>query len=119
MTKPKCTQNSFKRAREAIARKITKKAQLAKIHFHLVRHWFGTIEYHRIYDLDHVRRLLGHRSILPKQIYINLERAIFSGTANEYHMKAVSTVEEATTLIEVGFEYVTEMDGKKLFKKRK
>jgi hypothetical protein len=48
-----------------------------------------------------------------------MEQVLFSGNANEYHVKAVSTVEEAMALIEVGFEYVTDIDGKKLFKKRK
>jgi len=56
---------------------------------------------------------------LPTQIYINMEQAVFAGNADEYHAKAVSTVAEATALIEVGFEYVTEIDGKKLFRKRK
>jgi hypothetical protein len=77
------------------------------------------MEYHKTHDIDHVRRLLGHRSVLSTQIYVNMEQAIFSGNANEYHVKAVSTVEEAKALIEVGFEYVTEIDDKKLFRKRK
>ncbi len=77
------------------------------------------MEYHKTHDTNYVRRLLGHRSVLPTQIYINMEQVIFSGNANEYHVKAVSTVKEATELIEVGFEYVTEIDGKKLFRKRK
>ena len=77
------------------------------------------MEYHKTHDIDHVRRLLGHRSVLPTQIYVNVEQAMFAENANEYHVKAVSTVEEAKALIEVGFEYVTDMDGKKLFRKRK
>jgi len=48
-----------------------------------------------------------------------MEQVIFSGTANDYHVKAVSTVKEATALVEVGFEYVTTIDGKQLFRKRK
>ena len=32
---------------------------------------------------------------------------------------SVRTVEEACELIEVGFEYVCEMDGVKIFRKRK
>jgi len=35
------------------------------------------------------------------------------------YAKAISTAEEAAALIEVEFEYVTEIDGKNLFKKRK
>jgi len=61
----------------------------------------------------------GHKNVLSTQIYINMEQALFSGNSNEYHVKAVSTVDEAMKLVEVGFEYVTEIDGMKLFRKRK
>ena len=37
----------------------------------------------------------------------------------DYICKAVETVEEATQLIEQGFEYVTDVEGVKLFRKRK
>jgi integrase len=114
----KDAQRSLARAREKLAVKVGN-PRIAKIHFHLIRHWKGTMEYHKTHDIDHVRRLLGHRSVLPTQIYVNMEQALFSGNADEYHVKAVSTVEEAKALIEVGFEYVTDMDGKKLFRKRK
>ncbi len=44
----------------------------------------------------------------------NLEASIYhGGEADEFHVKAADTVEEAGKLIETGFEYVTEMDGKK------
>jgi len=39
--------------------------------------------------------------------------------AEEYTVKIASDVEEACKLLEVGFEYVTEFEGKKLFRKRK
>jgi integrase len=118
VTTAKDAQRCFARSRKKIAQKIGN-PRLAKIHFHLMRHWKGTMEYHKTHDFDHVRRLLGHRSILSTQIYVNMEKMLFSGNANEYHVKAVSTVEEATALIKVGFEYVTEIDNKKLFRKRK
>jgi len=41
------------------------------------------------------------------------ESNLFTGNAKEYHVESVSTVEEAKALIEVGFEYGTEIDGKK------
>jgi hypothetical protein len=37
----------------------------------------------------------------------------------EYTVKTAKTLEEARKLVENGFEYVTEMDGLKPFKKRK
>ena len=36
-----------------------------------------------------------------------------------YTCKTVTNIKEATQLIENGFEYITEMDGLKLFRKRK
>ncbi|MEM3728855.1 MAG: hypothetical protein QXF75_06660 [Candidatus Bathyarchaeia archaeon] len=38
---------------------------------------------------------------------------------DEYICKAAKTIEEATQLIEAGFEYVTEINNIKLFRKRK
>ena len=37
----------------------------------------------------------------------------------DYDVKIAETLEEACKLLQVGFEYVTDMDGKKLFRKRK
>jgi hypothetical protein len=51
--------------------------------------------------------------------YINLEQAVFTEQNDEFHVKAVSTLDKACKLLEVGFEYVTDMDGYKLFRKRK
>jgi hypothetical protein len=44
---------------------------------------------------------------------------LFQNTDDEYHVKVAQTLDEATKLLEVGFEYVTDMDGAKIFKKRK
>jgi len=37
----------------------------------------------------------------------------------EYASATVNTIEDAQKLVESGFEYVTEIDGVKLFRKRK
>ena len=93
--------------------------RLAKIHFHLIRHWFGTMQYHKKPDLIHVQKLLGHLNILATQIYINLERVLFKESNDEYHMKVAETIEEATKLLAVGYEYVSTMDNKQIYRKRK
>jgi integrase len=105
------------RQRKTIATKLAN-PRIAKIHFHLIRHWYGTMEYHKRQDLVTVQRLLGHKSILNTQLYVNLEQAIFEAN-DQYNVKLASNIDEACKLLEVGFEYVTEMDGKKLFRKRK
>ena len=76
------------------------------------------MEYHKTQNIIHVQRLLGHKSILNTQIYVNLEQAIFEAN-DDYEVKTAETLDDARKLLEVGFEYVTDMDGMKLFRKRK
>jgi len=64
-------------------------------------------------------KILGHKSIKNTLIYIQLEEAIFQRDSEEYICKVAKNLDEAKELIELGFEYVTEMDGVKLFRKRK
>jgi integrase len=108
----------FKRQRLRVARKL-ENPRLTQITFHTIRHWKGTMEYHKTHDIMHVKTLLGHKSIQSTMLYINLEQAIFDEVDDEFHVKVTETLEEACKLMEVGFEYVTDMDGKKLFRKRK
>jgi integrase len=117
-TQPKHAQNCFKHSRQRIARKLGN-PRLAKIHFHLIRHWFGTMEYHKKPDLIHVQKLLGHRNVMATQIYINLEQALFRDANDEYHVKVAETVDEAVKLISVGYEYVSTIGNTQLYRKRK
>ena len=39
--------------------------------------------------------------------------------SDEFHVKVASNLEEACGLIEAGFEYVSTMDGKQIYRKRK
>jgi len=51
--------------------------------------------------------------------YIQLAETIFKDVSNQFISKAAKTVKGARSLIEAGFEYVTDMDGVKIFRKRK
>ncbi len=73
------------------------------------------MEYHRTKDILYVVKLLGHKNIKNTLIYTQL---IDFGD-DEYVCKTARTIEEAKQLIETGFEYICEMDGVKLFRKRK
>lgn len=77
------------------------------------------MEFHNKPDLDYVRRLLGHKSILNTQIYLNMERMVFNATSDEYVVKVAATLDDAYKLLEAGFEYITDIGGQKLFRKRK
>jgi integrase len=111
-------QSNLRQTRKKVAIRLAN-PRIAKIHYHLLRHWYGTMEYHKKPDIFSVSKLLGHRSVLSTQIYINLEKMIFSGTADDYIVKVVDTLEDAVKLMEVGFEFHTEIEGHKLFRKRK
>ena len=93
--------------------------RIAKIHYHLIRHWYGTMEYHKKPDIFYVSKLLGHKSVLTTQIYINLEKMLFDGPSDDYIVKVAETLDDAIKLMRVGFEFHIEMEGKKLFRKRK
>ena len=93
---------------------------MLKVSFHSLRHLKGTTEYHQTKDLLHVQNVLGHRSIKSTMQYINLEAALYhNSNEDDFHVKIAATLEDACKLLETGFEYVTDMEGKKLFRKRK
>ncbi|MEM3703973.1 MAG: site-specific integrase, partial [Candidatus Bathyarchaeia archaeon] len=90
-----------------------------KITFTTFRHWKATMEYHKTKDILWVMKLLGHNSLRTTLIYIDLEKALFRETNDEFTVRVAENLEEACKLLEVGFEYVTEIDGKRIFRKRK
>jgi hypothetical protein len=58
---------------------------------------------------------MGHKRIQTTLIYTQL----LNLNDDEWISKGATTKEEAKQLIEAGFEYVTEIEGTKLFRKRK
>ena len=42
--------------------------------------------------MEYVRRLLGHKSILNTQLYVNMEKAFFTESSEDYAVKVASTV---------------------------
>jgi hypothetical protein len=74
------------------------------------------MEYHKTKDILHVMQVLGHRNIKNTLIYTQL---IKGREEDEYVCKVAKTVQQAAELIEADFDYVCEIDGVKLFRKRK
>ena len=99
--------------RKTAARKFSN-LRLKKITFTTFRHWKATIEYHKTKDILWVMYLLK-----TTLIYIDLEIALFKEINDGFTVRVAASIDEACKLIEVGFEYVCEMDDKKLFRKRK
>jgi len=106
--------SSFCQQRKRIARRLDN-PRIQQITFHTLRHWKATMEYHKTKDILHVQKILGHRSINSTLLYTQLVH--FEG--NEFTCKVAATIDEAKELVKAGFDYVTEMEGKKLFRKRK
>jgi len=73
------------------------------------------MEYYKTKDILHIMRILGHKNIKNTLVYTHLVN--FEG--DEYISKAAWTLEETQKLVEAGFEYVCDVEGAKLFRKRK
>jgi len=80
-----------------------------------LRHFAATMAYHKTRDLLYTQRLLGHRSLKSTLRYVQL----IGFEEDEFTSAVAKSLQEARQLIEAGFEYVTEMEGAKVFRKRK
>jgi integrase len=111
---------TFIKARRRLAIKL-QNPRLLQIHFHTLRHWKATMEYHRTKDLLHVMAFLGHKKSDNTLIYVQLDEKLFKEWDDNFITKIAHNVREACALIETGFEYVTGEynDGGKIFRKRK
>jgi len=61
---------------------------------------------------------LGHKNIKNTLLYIQLEEALFQGE-QDYISKVAKSQKDICALIEAGFEYVTDFEGAKIFRKPK
>jgi integrase len=111
--------SNFYLQRKKIARKLGN-PRILSISFHTLRHWKGTMEYHKTKDPYHVKQILGHRRMDSTMLYINIEQAIFcNAPPDEFHVKVAETAAEIKELLETGFEYVLQKDNLAYFRKRK
>ena len=108
-------ERTFRKQRKRTAFKL-QNPKLLQIHFHILRHWKATVEYAKTKDILYVQKLLGHRNLKTTLRYTQL---LALPQNEEYICKAAKTIEEATQLIEAGFQYVTEIDDAELFRKLK
>jgi len=105
---------NFELVRKAAAERLGN-PRLGSISFRTLRHFKATMEYHRTKDILHVMQLLGHKSIKNTLVYTHL----VNFESDDYICKVAKTVNEAKPLVEEGFEYVTDVEDVKLFRKRK
>jgi len=98
---------------------LTKKLKdptIQQIKLYDFRHYFATRLYAKTKDILFVKQQLGHRKLETTLIYVQL---LHLDDEDEYTTKIARTIEEDAKLIEAGFQYVTEREGMKLYKKRK
>ena len=72
--------------------------------------------YHKTKDILLVKEKLGHRNINSTLVYTHL---VDFSEGNEFYSATANSVSEAAKLIEQGFDYICDVDGVKLFRKRK
>jgi len=104
----------YRRIRNRLAEKLGD-TSLRTIRLYDFRHFRASMEYHKTKDLLYVKKFLGHKDLRTTLRYIQL----IEFPNEEFHSATATNVEEAQKLIEQGFEYVTEFDRVKLFRKRK
>jgi integrase len=107
-------ESTYQHQRNKLARKLGN-PRLKQIHLHTFRHFFATMMYARTLKIVGVQQALGHKSLLNTQLYPHL----IDFDSDEYTVQVAENLEEAKKLLEVGYDYITEMEGQKLFRKRK
>ena len=103
------------RTRNKLADKL-QNPQLKQVKMRNLRNYSGAQLYNRTKDPIRVMRHLGHKKLETTMHYI---RGITLNEEEEYTCRTASNEKEISELIEAGFEYVTEADGLKYFRKRK
>ena len=105
---------NFREYRNRLANKL-KDPNLKNIRLYDLRHYFCTTTYYKTKDILFTMSQMGHSSLATTMIYAHL----LNVQDDNFTCRTAKDLKEATQLIEAGFEYITEMDGTKLFRKRK
>jgi len=106
---------SYRKLRATLSDKL-KDPVFKTIRLYDFRHFKASMEYHKTKDLLFVKSILGHKDLRTTLRYVQLLGDLGN---DEFICKAAKTVNECSQLIETGFEYITEIEGTKLFRKRK
>lgn len=75
---------------------------------------------HEIRDPFYVQDFAGHKDIKSTMLYIHLEKQLFQqNKSDDFHVATAKTLEEASKLISVGYEFVHEYQDVMIYRKRK
>ena len=114
---PKTIQNMWRIYRKRAFLKF-RDPELLKIRLYDLRHWFGTMAYVNSRDIFHVKYLMGHKNIQSTLHYMHIAKGMIN-YSDDYTVRVAMTIQEFTQLLESGFEYVSDFEGKKVLRKRK
>ena len=84
--------------------------------FRTLRPWKATVTYHETKDRLYVQRLLGHKSLKNTPVYTHL---VDMESDEGFTVRVASNLEEYTSLLESGFEYIADYGDAKVLRKRK
>ena len=112
---PKVMSQIWRKTRNKLADNL-KQPQLRQIPMKNLRNYSGAQLYYKLLDPIAVMRHLRHKKLETTMHYL---RGITIGGDEEWTCKTAKNIKEATSLIEAGFQYITEINGIKLFRKRK
>jgi integrase len=115
LTESENISEAYRKLRNRLAKKLQDPTFLT-IRLYDFRHFKASMEYHKTKDLLYIKQLLGHKDLRTTLRYTQLLENLGN---DEYTCKTAKNIQQATNLIEAGFEYITEIDGLKLFRKRK
>jgi len=104
----------YREHRNRIAEKLNEPS-LRTIRLYDFRHHYATMLYWKTKDILLVKQKLGHKKLETTLIYTQL----VDFKEDEYYSATATAIEDARKLVKQGFEYVTDMDNIKIFRRRK
>jgi integrase len=110
--------DSFSRCYALMRNRLSVRLNNPRMHliaFRSFRHWKATDLYYKTKDILYVKWFLGHKRLENTLVYTHL----IPMKEDQYICRVAESVEVATELIEQGFEFVCDMDSRKMFRKRK
>jgi integrase len=105
----------WRKIRNKVAKKL-KDPNIKAIRLYDLRHYYATMLYYHTKDILLVKQQLGHKKLETSLIYTQL---VNFNEEDEFYSATAKNIQEATKLIENGFEYVTTFNDIMIFRKRK
>jgi len=113
------TANGYSKMYQAARNKLAKKLQqpaIRNIRLYDFRHHFATMLYSKTKDILYVMKQIFYNYIDNTLIYTQL---LDINDEEEYHCKTATNIKQAINLLENGFTYIQEIDGIRIYRKRK